>query len=211
MKTTSDALNTLIGELRKLSIADLINSINEVKIALHEVSPMRHNPVDCVIWVKSGEVKGNDYNPNCVAPSEMSLLSDSILEDGFTQPIVTHYDLAGYEIVDGFHRSRVGVENPTVYMMNYGYIPVTTINAETSDRDSRISSTIRHNKARGSHAINKMASITRELQRRNWTDAKIAKKLGMDAEEVCRLNQVSGLLELVADKEYSDSWGVENG
>jgi len=183
--------------------------INKVKLALHEISPFKTEPVDCVIWVKGTSVKANDYNPNSVAPVEMELLKTSILADGYTQPIVTFPVDDHREVVDGFHRNRVGKECEEVKARVLGYLPVVTINADRTDKNDRIAATIRHNRARGKHKVESMSDIVIELKKRNWSDAKICKELGMDEDEVLRLCQVSGLVEVFGDAEFSKAWDAE--
>lgn len=159
----------------------------------------RH-PVSRVQWVPADLVRANDYNPNSVAPPEMALLRRSIEADGFTQPIVVWEVDGGFEVIDGFHRHLVGKE------MGLSHLPVVVVNDESTDRGDRIASTIRHNRARGKHKIGSMSDIVVELSRRNWSDEKIARELGMDADEVLRLKQVSGLAELFEQEEFSEAW-----
>ena len=194
-----------LAGLGELPEHERIEAINAIKRELHQASPFRDEPVDCVLWVSADLVQGNDYNPNKVAPPEMRLLETSILEDGYTQPIVVWED-DGYEVVDGFHRNRVGKEYPGVRERVRGYLPVTIINNDRQERPDRIASTIRHNRARGKHQVQAMSEIVLELARRNWSDKKIGKELGMDPDEVLRLKQITGLAELFADKEFSEAW-----
>jgi ParB-like chromosome segregation protein Spo0J len=198
----------LLLELSKLNDCDKIEAINQVKLLLHEASPLKNEPVDCVLWVKAEKVKANDYNPNKVAPPEMELLKVSVLADGFTQPIVTFPEAEQYTVIDGFHRNRVGKEDIEVKTRIKGYLPITIIRPSQEDKGDRIASTIRHNRARGKHQIQGMSAIVLELKRRNWSDNKIAKNLGMDADEILRLTQISGLKEMFKDQEFSLSWEV---
>jgi len=187
-----------------------IDAINAIKIIIHKISPFKDEPVDCVIWVPHDTIFANDYNPNSVAPPEMELLTHSIREDGYTQPIVSWVDEEGKrEVIDGFHRYRVGNECDDVKKKVTGYLPVTTINQSREGRGDRIASTIRHNRARGKHAISAMSDIVVELSRKNWSDKKIAKELGMDMDEVLRLKQITGLAELFADENFSEAWESE--
>lgn len=203
-------LNGLIYNIKELlsglSLDEKVDAINSIKIALHEVSPFSTDPVDCVLWVRSDSVGANDYNPNSVAPPEMELLALSILADGYTQPIVTFKKEDGFEVVDGFHRNRVGKENKEVAERVHGYLPVVAINTEREDKGDRIAATIRHNRARGKHRIDAMSEIVVDLKRRNWSDKKIAKELGMDQDEVLRLCQITGLAEMFSDREFSQAW-----
>jgi ParB-like chromosome segregation protein Spo0J len=201
----------LIKELDSLQLNEKVNAINEIKIALHEISPFKTEPVDCVLWVKNDEVHANDYNPNSVAPPEMELLRLSISADGYTQPIVSMLESNGKtrEVIDGFHRNRVGKECADIQKRVHGYLPVVTINEERKDLNDRMASTIRHNRARGKHKIQAMSDIVLDLKKRNWSDEKIAKNLGMDADEVLRLCQIGGISELFSDKDFSQAWEAE--
>lgn len=207
--TQDERISELKAYINGLSDTEKINTINEVKVALKEVSPFTYEPVDCVQWVKEELVIANDYNPNSVAPPEMELLHTSIQEDGYTQPIVVYQHDGIYEVVDGFHRNRVGKEYKDIHDRIHGYLPVTIINDDRHEKADRIASTIRHNRARGKHRVEAMSDIVIELKRRNWSDAKIAKELGMDADEVLRLTQITGLADMFKDKEFSEAWEVD--
>ena len=201
----------LLEKIDGLHNTDKISAINEIKIALHEISPMKNEPVDCVIWVQNKRVVANDYNPNAVAPPEMELLEISIMNDGFTQPIVSFEDDNDtFIVIDGFHRNRVGKECIEVHKRLNGYLPITIIRESQEDRGDRIASTIRHNRARGKHKIDSMSNIVLELKKRNWSDKKIGKQLGMEPDEVLRLAQITGLAEMFKDKEFSMAWDVQN-
>jgi ParB-like chromosome segregation protein Spo0J len=196
----------LIKDLESLPIDQKIEQINKIKVALHEISPFKNEPTDCVLWVLAEQIEANDYNPNNVAPPEMKLLQHSVREDGYTQPIVAFWDDDHYEVIDGFHRNRVGRECEDVRDRVRGYLPITVINSNRMERADRIAATIRHNRARGKHVVNAMSDIVLELSRRNWSDNKIAKELGMEPDEVLRLKQITGLAELFADTEFSEAW-----
>lgn len=195
--------------LLDMQIDDRICEINRLRAAICEFSPFKGEPVDFVRWVKNDEVHANDYNPNSVAPPEMALLEHSILSDGYTQPIVT-WPNNGIEVVDGFHRHRVGKESELVRERIHGYLPVVQINPGQQDKNDRMASTIRHNRARGAHKVESMSEIIVELKRRFWTDDRIAKELGMDADEVLRLQQITGLGGLFADEDFSEAWEAES-
>lgn len=201
-----ELLNQLITAVSSLPESEKINAINRAKTALHEISPFASEPVDCVIWVPSEQVEANDYNPNSVAPPEMKLLEISITEDGYTQPIVAWGKNDYYEVVDGFHRNRVGKESKAVRERIKGYLPITLINHDREDKGDRIAATIRHNRARGKHQIAAMSDIVLDLSRRNWSDAKIGRELGMEPDEVLRLKQITGLADLFSDVEFSEAW-----
>lgn len=202
--------NEIINMLRYLSLEEKVEIINDIKIMIHEVSPFKTEPVDCVLWVKNDSVYANDYNPNSVAPPEMELLRLSISNDGYTQPIVSMDNNNGTrEVIDGFHRNRVGKECDDIQKRVHGYLPVVTIRESQSDKNNRVASTIRHNRARGKHKVESMSEIVVDLKKRNWSDEKISKELGMDRDEVLRLCQISGLIELFSDKDFSMGWVPE--
>ena len=201
----SDATE-LFSMLSDLDMQDRVETINRIREALREHSPFKSEPVDCVRWVQADQVTANDYNPNSVAPPEMKLLEHSITEDGYTQPIVSWLRDGTFEVVDGFHRHRVGRESATVRQRVHGYLPCVVINGARQDKGDRMASTIRHNRARGEHRVESMADIVVELKRRFWSDEKIAIELGMDSDEVLRLTQVTGLAGLFADRSFSEAW-----
>lgn len=205
----SDSIMSQVSELSELPLADKVDAINKIRMALHKISPFKNEPVDCVLWISNQAVTANDYNPNSVAPPEMKLLEHSIAEDGYTQPIVSWKRDSVFEVVDGFHRHRVGKESADVQARVHGYLPVVVINDGRTDISDRMASTIRHNRARGVHKVDSMAEIVLELKRRFWSDQKIANELGMEPDEVLRLTQVTGLAGLFADREFSEAWEAE--
>lgn len=163
------------------------------------------SPVYNVIPVPVEKIIPNTYNPNAVAPPELKLLYDSIKEDGYTMPIVCYYakeqDL--YVIVDGFHRYRIMIENKDIYEREGGMMPVAVIDKPLSHR---MASTIRHNRARGSHDVDLMSNIIKELHELGRSDAWISKHLGMDKDEILRLKQITGLAALFKDIDFGNSW-----
>lgn len=204
-----EVFKALFNQLDTMELDEKVNLINQIKLELKEHSPFKTEPVDCIVWVKSEEIQANDYNPNSVAPPEMELLKRSILQDGYTQPIVAWENEEHFEVVDGFHRNRVGKEFADVRERVHGYLPITIINNNRLDKGDRMASTIRHNRARGAHKVDSMAEIVMELKRRNWSDKKVAKELGMEPDEVLRLAQITGLAAMFADKEFTEAWGVD--
>lgn len=166
------------------------------------------SPVYNIKKVPIEKIQANSYNPNHVATPEMKLLYESIKEDGYTMPIVCYYleDEDKYEIVDGFHRYTTMLNHKDIYERENGFLPVSVIDKPLEER---MASTVRHNRARGSHDIGLMANIVAELVDSGMSDAKVMKSLGMDADELLRLKQVSGLASLFTDKEFSKSWDVE--
>jgi len=209
MESVDNVVTLLSAVILDLPVADKVIALNAIKCALHKISPFAAEPVDCVIWLSSENVVANDYNPNSVAPPEMKLLEVSIMEDGYTQPIVGMNNGDKTETIDGFHRGRIGKESAAVRTRTQGYLPVALINAEREDKSDRIASTIRHNRARGKHKVEAMSDIVVELKRRNWSDDRIGRELGMDKDEILRLCQITGLAELFADQGFSKSWDVE--
>lgn len=180
-----------------------VSALNALREKLHDVSPFEE-PVENIKWVKQNAVQGNDYNPNQVATPEMELLHKSIKEDGYTQPIVTYETEPGhYEVVDGEHRSIIGKEFDDIRDRLNDHVPVTVIN---KPKEKRMGSTIRHNRARGTHQIRDMSEIVVELFDQGWDDERIMEELGMEKDEVLRLKQVSGLKKAFSDHEFSQSW-----
>lgn len=163
------------------------------------------SPVYNVIAVPLEKIEPNTYNPNVVAPPEMKLLYESIKADGYTMPIVCYYDKNEdkYIIVDGFHRYRVMKDYKDIYEREGGKIPVSIINKSL---DNRMASTIRHNRARGTHEVDLMSNIVKELHELGRSDAWISKHLGMDKDEILRLKQITGLTSLFSDVEFGKSW-----
>lgn len=197
--------------IRTLPTNEQVEGLNTARELLHEVSPFKNEPVDFVKWVPNKNVIANDYNPNKVAPPEMKLLEVSIMNDGYTQPIVSwnNEEKGAIEVIDGFHRNRVAKESKVVQQRIQGYLPVVDIRDEQNSQNDRMASTIRHNRARGKHQIDAMSEIVTELKNRNWRNARIAKELGMDEEEVLRLCQISGLEDLFSDKDFSRAWEAD--
>lgn len=203
-----DAKKIIENDLSEMSLSEKVNYINDIREFIHQHSPFKNEPVDFVKWVLNDGVVANDYNPNKVAPPEMELLEVSIMNDGYTQPIVTwnNHEKEKIEVIDGFHRNRVGKESKIIASRIQGYLPIVNIRTEQSDKNDRIASTIRHNRARGKHQVDAMSEIVIELKNRNWTNKRISKQLGMDEEEVLRLCQVSGLEHLFTDADFSKAW-----
>jgi len=190
----------LFKRLKYLPEDERIEIINQLRLMIHQESPFKSEPVDCVLWQPIELVKKNNYNPNHVGPPEMKLLEQSIKKDNFTMPIVSYHNGDEYEIVDGFHRSLIGQK------LNKKYLPITLINKERSDR---ISSTIRHNRARGKHQVSSMSDIVIELKKRGWSDISVAREIGLDKDEILRLTQITGLTDMFENREFSEAWEHE--
>lgn len=170
------------------------------------VSSMKYmSPVYHIQSVPIEKIEPNTYNPNSVAPPELSLLYDSIREDGYTMPIVCYYDgdRDTYVIVDGFHRYRIMLDYPDIYEREEGRLPVSVIDKPL---DCRMASTIRHNRARGSHDVDLMSNIIKELHELGRSDAWLSKHLGMDRDEILRLRQITGLTALFKDVNFGRAW-----
>jgi len=213
MKNGHDPLSIqcipIFDQLDAMPLRERVATINAIRRELAKHSPFKTEPVDCVQWVPNTEVRANDYNPNTVAPPEMKLLELSIENDGYTQPIVSWEREGSYEVIDGFHRHRVGKESKSIQKRIQGYLPLVVINSERAELSDRMASTIRHNRARGKHGVDSMSDIVVELKKRNRSEDWIAKHLGMDADEVLRLCQVSGLVEMFSNTEFSKSWDID--
>ncbi|MCS4488275.1 IbrB-like domain-containing protein [Streptococcus sciuri] len=163
------------------------------------------SPVYHVQAIPIEKITPNDYNPNAVAPPEMKLLYDSILSDGYTMPIVCYYDAShdNYIIVDGFHRYQIMKDYPDIYEREGGKLPVSVIDKPL---EHRMASTIRHNRARGSHDVDLMSNIVKDLHELGRSDNWISKHLGMDKDEILRLKQITGLAALFKDYDFSQAW-----
>lgn len=162
------------------------------------------SPVYQVMAVEIERIHANAYNPNSVASPEFKLLYQSIKEDGYTMPIVCYrLENGEFEIVDGFHRYTIMKKHKDIYDREGGKLPVVVIDKPLSER---MGSTIRHNRARGSHSIELMTNIVKELIEAGKSDAWIMKNIGMCADELLRFKQVSGLIELFKNEEFSNAW-----
>lgn len=193
---------------KSLPFDEKVKIYNSISQQLFEFLEINH-PVLNIQLVKVDEVEGNDYNPNKVAPPEMTLLNLSIKKDGFTMPVVVADQdkiKTPFVVVDGFHRRTVAKQNKDVYESLHGYLPVSKLNKTIEER---ITSTVRHNMARGTHQVELSAKLVAMLKKHNWTNSRIGIELGMDADEVLRLKQITGLAELFKDKEFSNSWEVK--
>ncbi|BBQ84891.1 MULTISPECIES: IbrB-like domain-containing protein [Enterobacteriaceae] len=196
--------------LQHLTSDEKIEAINQFRQALHDESPFKDQPIDCVLWVKEAQVTPNDYNPNNMAPQEKRLLTKSLEADGFTQPIVVIEKQAHrYEIVDGFHRHMLSQSRAALKKRFHGYLPITQLDKRDDSLPSRMAATVRHNRARGRHQISAMSDIVRELSHLGWSDEKMGQELGMDADEILRLKQINGLCEMFGNRQFSQAWTVK--
>lgn len=186
---------------------DKIGFINEVKEILFELSPENENPVDRVLWVPKEQVVANNYNPNSVAAREMQLLYTSVKEDGYTQPIVTIWDegLQKYVIVDGFHRNLILRKFADIDERCKGMLPIVVIE---KDINQRMASTVRHNRARGSHSVDGMVNIVFSMMKKGCSEKEICEKIGLEKKEFVKLKYITGFAKLFKDYEYSKAIDV---
>lgn len=201
-----DALHSVASEaMQGMDDGQKIACLNSLHGVLHDLSPLRGMPVDQVQWIPIDQVQANDYNPNSVAPNEMRLLHTSISHDGYTQPIVAIYDpeIRKYVIVDGFHRYTTCRVHADIQAMTKGHVPVVVIEKSINDR---MASTVRHNRARGKHSQDGMASMVFAMLEEGWDDAAICNEIGVSAEELARLKYVTGFSKLFENAEYRKSW-----
>lgn len=184
---------------------DPVEGVETLRAILHELSPLKEQPVDYVRWVPIEMVTPNTYNPNSVAGKEMTLLYHSIKHDGYTQPVVTVWDPEQQKfcIIDGFHRYFTCKTNPDILARNHGRLPIVVLQKDINDR---MASTVRHNRARGKHSVTGMSSMVFDMLDNGWEDAAICNELGMEPEELLRLKHITGFSKLFADVEYKRAW-----
>lgn len=210
-RTAKDAMirDTYDTVLKRLQGADTpdegMEIMDAIRRAMAEASPVKDQPVSSLRWVPIDMVEPNDYNPNSVARKEMRLLYLSILNDGYTQPVVTIWDeeRGKFVIVDGFHRYFTCKNNPDILERNHGYLPIVVIQKDIKDR---MASTVRHNRARGKHSVDGMANMVFKMLEDGWSDTEICNQLGMEPEELTRLKHVTGFSKLFANAEYKMAW-----
>lgn len=192
-----------------LNEEEKIKFFEEIKEFIHEVSPLKNQPVNRIKWVDINRVSPNDYNPNSVAKKEMGLLYTSIKHDGYTQPIVTIFDEEKdmFVIIDGFHRYYTAKTNKDILDRNKGRLPIVVLNKDINDR---MASTVRHNRARGMHSIEGMSSMVFTMLENGWSDQEICNELGMGVEELVKLKHITGFSKLFADAEYNKAWESAN-
>lgn len=237
--TITELTKELCAQVAALPLPEKVEALNAVRAALHEISPFKNEPVDCVFWVPGNTVEANDYNPNFVAKPEMDVLYTSIKEDHFTMPIVTYRLSAairrlegqglnddaiqekleisaeqlarframadGREVVDGFHRNRTAKERLDIKQRLFGYLPVTSLLQD--DKANRKASTVRHNRGTGEPVTEKMAALIGQLGAKR-SNTEIANAMGMEPEEILRLQQVEGVAVKLANRHYDRAWEV---
>ncbi|HEK1808096.1 TPA: ParB-like nuclease domain-containing protein [Proteus mirabilis] len=212
--TIETIISVLKEYLAKLNDEQKIEALNKIKISLHQISPFKNEPTDCVLWIKQQQVIANDYNPNVMSPTEKRLLETSLVKDGYTQPVVvlpiqqSKNKPSQWQVVDGYHRYLLSKKNSLNKRIN-GYLPITILDVESHTMADQMAATIRHNRARGQHQVAAMSDIVRDLSRLGWNDQKIGDELGMSQDEVLHLKQISGLAELFSEHDFSEAWTVK--
>lgn len=203
-----ELLSALKEEISSVSDVDgRIDLVNEVRLSISEVSPLKDHPTDCTVWERSAGVEVQKLNPNSTAPPEMELLYESVKNDGFTMNVVSFKQPDGiFRIVDGFHRRLIERTHPDISASTFGRIPLSIIRKSQESESDRMASTIRHNRARGTHNIERMSVIVAELVEMGKGDRWIQKHIGMSADELLRMKQITGVAALFANRDFSDSW-----
>lgn len=202
MGIKQDLINLIQGLDDSKSDVEFLNDVMDV---YHSIHPFRHNPVTKVRYIPISKIKANNYNPNSVASKEMELLHTSITHDGYTQPTVTFYDADRdeYTIVDGFHRYTCCARYKDINAMNKGYLPIVVIEKSLAER---MASTVRHNRARGKHAVEGMSNIVLQMLKEGMSDAQVCMELGLEVDELIKLKHITGFAKLFEGAKYSDSW-----
>lgn len=207
----AELLEQLKQEIASVSdVDDKIDLVNEIRLGIHEASPLKNHPADCVLWERSESIETQKINPNAVAPPEMQLLYESIRNDGYTMSVVAFRQPDGtLRIVDGFHRRSIERTHPDISESTFHRIPLTLVRKSQEGEGDRMASTIRHNRARGTHNIELMSTIVAELVEMGKGDRWIQKHIGMSADELLRLKQITGVAALFNNREFSESWNAE--
>lgn len=205
-----DLVRPIIECLVVLPLSEQVELINRVRTALHEAGPFSAEPVDLVLWKRGEDVEPNDYNPNIVHRPEMELLKTSMLKH-VTQPIVTGQvgDGGTFVVTDGEHRYITVTTCKPLSARLHGYVPITVTAART--REDQMADTVEHNRARGVHSLDGMTNIILSMLSAGWTDDEIAKHLGMDADEILRMKQVSGIAKTFERPAYNRAWISDDG
>jgi ParB-like chromosome segregation protein Spo0J len=162
----------------------------------------REHPIGRVEWVDPATLHSNHYNPNHVFKPEMALLKTSIIEDGWTQPIVVQRHTR--EIVDGFHRWTLGSRDEDIRAISGGLVPVVFV--DSIDIAQQMMATVRHNRARGSHGVIAMGEIVRKLHEEGVSSEEICTRLGMEDEEVRRLAEQRSAPERIGKDSFGRGW-----
>lgn len=181
-----------------------LNSMSEL---LYSLSPEKENPVSRILWIDKENVVANNYNPNSVASKEMELLYTSVREDGYTQPIVTVWDesVKKYVIIDGFHRNLIIRKYPDIDKRCHGKLPIVVLDKNI---DQRMASTVRHNRARGSHSVDGMTNIVFTMLKDGCSEREICKKLGLEKKEFVKLMYITGFAKIFKNYQYNKAIDV---
>lgn len=198
-------IQDILDQFQDAPFDEKVQVFNAITQQLYDFLGLNHPCLNTQL-VPIDSVRGNDYNPNKVAPPEIRLLDLSIAKDGLTMPVVACKSGEGYEVVDGFHRRTRCEANKRIRNSLHGYLPISIMNKPIEDR---VAATVRHNMARGAHQVELSAKLVVFLRKHNWTNERIGMELGMEADEVLRMKQVTGLREAFQDREFSKSWEVE--
>ncbi len=205
VKALVDALKKEIASTG--GVDNKIDLLNEIRLELHEVSPLKDHPADCVLWERSEGIETQKINPNYQAPPEWQLLYESIKNDGYTMSVVAYRQPNGtIRVVDGFHRRLIERTFPDISESTFHRIPLSIIRKAQEGEGERMASTIRHNRARGTHNVELMSTIVSELVEMGKGDRWIQQHLGMSADELLRLKQITGVAALFNNRDFSDSW-----
>lgn len=215
--TLTEQAKAMAAQVASLPLEDKVEALNQIRAILHSVSPFAAEPVDCVIWTPAADVEANNYNPNGFQKPEFELLEHSVESDGYTMSIVGwKRSDEKTEVIDGFHRSKVGKTNTVINKRVHGYLPVSYFvrKENESDDDYRnrcMAATVRHNRARGTHKLDGMSKILLEMLENGWDEYDVAQHMGMGADEVIRLKQVWGVAHAHALGEFNRAWVVDDG
>ena len=211
----AEKMKSICEQIAALPLPDQVEALNRARAMLHEVSPFKQEPVDLVLWVEEDRVTPNTYNPNVVYRPELKLLKTSVETYGMTYPLAVHsgkqgYQAdAGYVVVDGEHRYITITANKQISARQHGYVPVASLNTKTEE--DRMAATVAFNRARGVHKLDSMTDIVLSMLRAGWTDDEIAQAMGMDADEILRMKQVSGIAEAYTRPNFNRAWINDNG
>ncbi|MEQ3696120.1 MAG: ParB N-terminal domain-containing protein [Pseudomonadales bacterium] len=199
-----DLSGKLLHSSPELSLKDRVEIFNLLSVLAASIVEFKH-PALNVQLVRTNTLEDNDYNPNVVSPPEYRLLTHSIREDGITMPLVVAKSQGQkpYVVVDGYHRAQIIKFDKEVNKSLADHIPVVIL---AKPLDKRISSSVRHNMARGSHQVKLTAKLILRLKELNWTNDEIGKELGMDSDEVLRMQQITGLAEAFKNDDFSTAW-----
>lgn len=203
-----EQIKAICAQIEALPLEEKIEALNRIRSSLHEISPFRNEPVDLVLWVKSEDVIPNNYNPNVVYRPEMRLLEYSVKTYGVAYAIAAHRNSSEYIVVDGEHRHTILSTNKPLIKRLHGYTPVAPLGTKTDE--DRMAATIAFNRARGVHKLDSMSDIVISMIRAGWTDDEVADALGMDADEILRMKQVSGIAKIFERENYNRAWVNDN-